>query len=150
MLISCICFGQINGKLIGEQVWTTLNLNVAKFQNGDPIFEAKTKAQWIKANEDKKPAWCYYQNNAQNGVIYGKLYNWYAVSDPRGLAPKGWHIPSKNEWYELISYLEKDVKDVNEALKTKAGWKQYEVGGSEVGSDCEYCDGTGKRYSKIS
>jgi uncharacterized protein (TIGR02145 family) len=141
---------QISGKLIGGQIWTTSNLNVSKFQNGDPIYEAKTKAQWNKASEDKKPAWCYYQNNAQNGVIYGKLYNWYAVNDSRGLAPKGWHIPTSNEWYELISFLEKDGKNVNEALKTKTGWKQYESGGNEVGSDCGYCNGTGQRYSSIS
>lgn len=138
---------QINEKLIGDRIWMTSNLNVSKFQNGDPIYEARTKAQWNKASKDKKPAWCYYQNNAQNGVIYGKLYNWYAVNDPRGLAPKGWHIPSKSEWKELISFLEKDVKDVNQALKTKTGWKQYEVGGGEVGSDCIYCNGTGLHKS---
>jgi uncharacterized protein (TIGR02145 family) len=143
-------FAQINEKLIGDRIWMTSNLNISKFQNGDPIYEAKTKAQWNKASEDKKPAWCYYQNNAQNGVIYGKLYNWYAVNDPRGLAPKGWHIPTKSEWNGLISFLQKDFRDVNEALKTKTGWKQYESGGNEVGSDCEYCNGTGQRYSSIS
>ena len=150
ILLNSQSIAQINGKLIGEQIWTTSNLNVSKFQNGDVIFEAKTKAQWVKANEEKKPAWCYYQNNPQNGVIYGKLYNWYAVNDPRGLTPKGWHIPTNNEWEEMVSFLQKDFKDVNETLKTKTGWKQYETGGKEVGSDCEYCNGTGRRYSNIS
>jgi uncharacterized protein (TIGR02145 family) len=135
---------------IGDQVWMGANLNVDKFQNGDPIPQAKTKNEWIKASKDKKPAWCYYQNNAQNGMTYGKLYNWYAVNDPRGLAPKGWHIPSKSEWDELISFLNKDVKDVNEALKTKTGWKQYESGGNETGEQCGYCNGTGQHYSSIS
>lgn len=134
---------------IGEQVWMGANLNVEKFRNGDPIPQAKTKSEWIKASEDKKPAWCYYQNNPQNGVIYGKLYNWYAVNDPRGLAPKGWHIPTRNEWDELISTLKKDFNDVNEALKTKIGWKNYETGGYETGDDCEYCNGTGQYYSSI-
>jgi hypothetical protein len=84
------------------------------------------------------------------------LYNWYAVNDPRGLAPKGWHIPTSNEWKELISFLQltlplqKDVEDVNEALKTKTGWKKYEAGGYQVGSDCRYCNGTGKLWSKLS
>ena len=141
----------INGQVkIGEQIWMTSNLNTSKFQNGDPIYEAKTKAQWIKASEEGKPAWCYFQNNPQNGVIYGKLYNWYAVNDPRGIAPKGWHIPTNNEWNELISFLEKDIRDVNKALKTKIGWKQYETGGKEEGSDCGYCNGTGKLWSRIS
>jgi uncharacterized protein (TIGR02145 family) len=147
LIFNLQAFAQITEKLIGGRIWMTSNLNVSKFQNGDPIYEAKTKAQWNKASKDKKPAWCYYQNNAQNGVTYGKLYNWYAVNDPRGLAPKGWHIPTKSEWKELISNLQKDVKDVNEALKTKTGWKQYEVGGGEVGSDCIYCNGTGLHKS---
>ena len=69
---------------IGEQNWMTSNLNVSKFQNGDPIFEAKTKAQWQKAHEDKKPAWCYFENDDLNGEKYGKLYNWFAVNDLRG------------------------------------------------------------------
>jgi uncharacterized protein (TIGR02145 family) len=144
MFITCMCFTQISGKLIGEQVWTTSNLNVTKFQNGDPIYEAKTNAQWINASEEKKPAWCYLQNNVQNGVIYGKLYNWYAVNDPRGLAPKGWHIPSLSEWVELETFLGKNL--VNAALKSTVGWKQYEVGGVH-GSNCEYCEGTGKLWS---
>jgi uncharacterized protein (TIGR02145 family) len=135
---------------IGNQIWMSENLNTSKFLNGDPIYEAKTIAQWIKAREDKKPAWCYYQNNPQNGLIYGKLYNWYAVNDRRGLAPKGWHISTGNEWKELISFLQKDLKDVNLILKTKTGWKQYEQGGNQVGSDCEYCNGSGKRYSSLS
>ena len=142
--------GQINGKLIGDDIWTTSNLNVTKFQNGDPIFEARTNEQWIKANKEKKPAWCYYQNNAQNGVIYGKLYNWYAINDPRGLAPKGWHISTRSDWEELISILQKDKRDVNEALKSQTGWKQYEYGGTTEGSDCYECNGTGKLWSNIS
>jgi uncharacterized protein (TIGR02145 family) len=142
--------GQINGKLIGDDIWMTSNLNVAKFQNGDPIFEAKTNEQWIKANQEKKPAWCYYQNNAQNGVIYGKLYNWYAINDPRGLAPKGWHISTRSDWEDMISFLQKDKRDVNETLKSQSGWKQYEYGGTTEGSDCYECSGTGKLWSSIS
>src|SRR5690606_33259564 len=50
-------------------------------------------------------AWCYYNNDPANEIIYGKLYNWYAVNDPRGLAPVGWHIPSDSEWTILTDYL---------------------------------------------
>ena len=127
-------------KLIGEQIWMTSNLNVTKFKNGDTIYEAKTKAQWIKASKDKKPAWCYYQNNAQYEKKYAKLYNWYAVNDPRGLAPKGWHIPSSNEWEELISFIKKDGI---ESLKTQDGWNQYKTEGTEYVKACIYCNRTG-------
>lgn len=82
---------------IGSQVWTTTNLNVVTFRNGDTIPEAKSEKDWETAGYNKQPAWCYNENNAGYGVKYGKLYNWYAVNDPRGLAPNGWHIPSDAE-----------------------------------------------------
>lgn len=90
---------------IGKQVWMTQNLNVDKFRNGDPIPEAKTNEEWRKAGENGEPAWCYYNNNPDNGDRYGKLYNWYAVNDPRGLAPEGWKIPSDEEWSRLADFL---------------------------------------------
>jgi uncharacterized protein (TIGR02145 family) len=90
---------------IGKQVWMTENLNVDKFQNGDLIPEAKTDEEWEKAGENKQPAWCYYNNNPDNGDRYGKLYNWYAVNDPRGLAPKGWKVPSDEDWSRLTDFL---------------------------------------------
>ena len=96
----------IPSKIIGEQIWMTKNLNLEKFRNGDPIPQVKTQAQWKKAREEKKPAWCYYNNDPVNGVKFGKLYNWFAVTDPRGLAPKGWHIPNEEEWKQLVKYLD--------------------------------------------
>ena len=74
------------------------NLDVTHFRNGDPISEAKSNEEWIKAGEKKHPAWCYYDNDPMNNEKYGKLYNWYAVNDPRGLAPEGWQIPSEDDW----------------------------------------------------
>ena len=90
---------------VGPQEWISKNLNVSTFANGDAIPEAKTAKEWKRAGEEKKPGWCYYNNDPANGRIYGKLYNWYAVNDPRGLAPKGWHIPSDAEWTALTDYL---------------------------------------------
>lgn len=90
---------------IGDQVWMAENLNVDKFQNGDLITEAKTKEEWMDAQENEKAVWCYYDNNSTNGSKYGKLYNWYAVNDSRGLAPKGWHIPTDEEWNLMECYL---------------------------------------------
>ena len=89
---------------IGEQVWMTQNLDLSKFQNGDSIPEAKTDADWVKATKLKQPAWCYY-NNDTTAKNYGKLYNWYAVNDKRGLAPAGWHIPVETEWTRLVTLL---------------------------------------------
>jgi uncharacterized protein (TIGR02145 family) len=88
--------------LIGNQVWMCRNLDVDHYRNGDSIPEVRDSLEWKNL---KKGAWCYYNNNDSLGAIYGKLYNWYAVNDPRKLAPEGWHIPSDSEWIELENYL---------------------------------------------
>ncbi len=90
-------------KLIGKQIWMKTNLNVSKYRNGDSIPQISDPNEWANT---KKGAWCYYNNNPLNATIYGKLYNWYAVNDSRGLAPKGFHIPSINEYEELITFLD--------------------------------------------
>jgi uncharacterized protein (TIGR02145 family) len=117
---------------IGSQVWMTENLNVARFRNGDLIPEAKTVDEWKKAGEEGKPAWCYYENNPANGEKYGKLYNWYAVNDPRGLAPEGWHIPSDKEWTTLIVYLGGEAV-AGGKMKSTSGWN-YKGNGNNSSS----------------
>lgn len=87
---------------IGDQVWMSKNLDNAQFANGDIIPEASSAKAWNKANKQHKPAWCYYKNDPANAEKYGKLYNWYAVIDPRGLAPAGWHIPHNYEWQKMF------------------------------------------------
>jgi uncharacterized protein (TIGR02145 family) len=124
--------GTSNEVTIGNQVWMTKNLNVDKFRNGDPIPEAKTDEEWKKAGENKQPAWCYYDNDPANGAKYGKLYNWYAVNDPRGLAPEGWKIPSHDDWGLLIDYLG-GSKVAGKKLKSTSGWYQNGNGTNEGG-----------------
>jgi len=109
---------------IGSQVWMTKNLDVSTFRNGDPIPEAKTDKKWKKLGESKQPAWCYYNNDPANGAKYGKLYNWYAVNDPRGLAPEGWHIPSDAEWTQLMDFLG-GVSIAGVKIKSTSGWNDY-------------------------
>lgn len=94
---------------IGDQVWTTKNLNTPVFRNGDKIYHATTPEEWKQAAEEKRPAWCYMNHDSTLQGKFGKLYNWYAISDPRGLAPEGWHIPTDDEWEELINHLGKDA-----------------------------------------
>jgi uncharacterized protein (TIGR02145 family) len=99
---------------IGYQFWMTENLNVDRFINGDVIPEAKSNEEWTKAGLEKRPTWCYYNNDSANGKKFGRLYNWYAVNDKRGLAPKGWHIPLMEDFVVLSGM----VDDDGTALKT--------------------------------
>ena len=124
--------GPVKGVAIGTQVWTTKNLDVATFRNGDLIPEAKTDEEWEAAGENKQPAWCYYENNTANGTKYGKLYNWYAVNDYRGLAPAGWHVPTDEEWTVLSTYL--GGKDVaGKKMKSTSGWLDNGNGNNSSG-----------------
>lgn len=110
-----------NDVTIGNQVWMQENLNVNRFRNGDPIPQAKTNTEWIKAGDEKKPAWCYYNNDSTIGSAYGKLYNWYAVTDKRGIAPVGYHIPSESDWTNLRDFLGGE-KTAGAKIKSKTEW----------------------------
>ena len=106
MLASFSAFAQSSDDVkIGKQIWMSKNLDVSTFRNGEAIPEAKNAEEWAKAGENKTAAYCYYDYDSKNGKVYGKLYNWYAVNDSRGLAPNGYHIPSDAEWKILTVIL---------------------------------------------
>lgn len=123
---------QFKGVKIGNQIWMEKNLNVALFRNGDSIPYAKTAEEWEKAGKEQKPAWCYYNNDPANDSRYGKLYNWYAVNDPRGLAPAGWHIPSDKEWKQLTDFIGGD-EAAGKKMKSVSGWEVNGNGTNESG-----------------
>jgi uncharacterized protein (TIGR02145 family) len=119
---------QINNSVkIGNQYWMTENLNVDRFRNGDPIPQAVSNKDWLDASKNRRPAWCYYENNKTYGDKFGKLYNWYAVNDKRGLAPKGFHIPSEEEFKQL----EINLGLAGIPFKSTTGWKNSGIGSNE-------------------
>ena len=97
---------------IGSQVWATKNLRVFKFDNGDDIPIVQNIDEWVVL---QKAAMCI---NPDNGECY---YNWYAVNDPRGLAPTGFHVPSDDEWQQLVDYCGGNEKAGN-LLKSTKKW----------------------------
>lgn len=88
--------------LIGGQCWTVENLKTGTFRNGDPIPNVTGQTAWAELTTG---AWSHFNNNSSNETLYGKLYNAYAVNDSRGICPEGWHVPSHDEWIELIDLL---------------------------------------------
>lgn len=108
---------------IGNQVWMLDNLNVDRFRNGDLIKQAKTSEEWEYACRNNIPAWCYYDNDPSNGDKYGKLYNSHAITDSRGLAPEGYHIPKTKEFTTLVNFYG-GVNLAGSKLKSISGWNE--------------------------
>ncbi len=117
---------------IGTQAWAIANLNVSTFRNGDTIPEARNNKEWVTAGESGKPAWCYYNNDPAIGLKYGKLYNWYAVNDLRGLAPEGWVISSDADWGKL-AYYSGGQEMGGSKMKSPNGWSDGNSGTNETG-----------------
>jgi uncharacterized protein (TIGR02145 family) len=111
---------------INNVIWCTENLDVSTFSNGEIIPHAKTAKEWIDACEKNQPAWCYYMEKEDKK--YGKLYNYYAVMDPRGLAPKGFHVATNWEWSNLQS-------NKTYLLKSKKYWPDCTKCTNELGFD---------------
>lgn len=124
---------------IGTQTWSLTNLSVAKYQNGDPIPQVTNPEQWDTLTTG---AWCWYNNDSANYSKYGRLYNWYAVHDPRGLAPRGWHVPTNQEWDVLTKHIEPSADTstpgyigtvVGNSLKSTVDWGNGGVGTNSSG-----------------
>jgi uncharacterized protein (TIGR02145 family) len=116
---------------IGTQVWMAENLKTTKYRNGDAIPEVTDDAEWIDLLTG---AYCNCYNDVNNVTLYGRLYNWYALTDSRNIAPAGWHVPSDEEWKILSDFL--GGEDI-------AGGKLKSTGNIEDGNGLWYSPNTG-------
>jgi len=113
---------------IGKQTWMAENLRVTKFKNGDPIPHVSEQTAWKMTFEEERPAWCSMNNQPSLLKKYGVLYNWYAATDSRGIAPEGWRLPTIEDWEELLRFLTKkqDLYEFDTTaaplLKSKTNW----------------------------
>ena len=120
--------------IINGQEWMQKNLAVSKYRNGDPIPTGLSDAIWGSSTSG---AYAIYNNDAANNTTYGKLYNWYAVNDSRGLCPAGWHVPSDEEWTIMINYLDPTQNPsvfgtqssvAGGKMKSTTGWNSLNTG----------------------
>ena len=87
---------------IGSQEWMVGNLKTTKYSNGDRIPNVMNANDWTALSTG---AYANYANDANNSKTYGRLYNWYAITDDRNICPTGWHVPSNAEWTTLATSL---------------------------------------------
>ncbi len=117
---------------IGTQVWMTRNLSVKVYRNGDPIHQKQSNPDWEKQSENKVGVYGFIMNKPELEEKYGLIYNWYAVNDPRGLAPEGWRVPTEEDWQILIDYLGGYLA-AGQFLKSTVGWSANGNGNNKSG-----------------
>ena len=117
----------IESVTIGGNEWMAKNLDTDRYRNGDPVRHAAGEEEWRDAIAKEEGAWCYYENDEGNRRRYGKLYNWYAVNDPRGLAPEGWRVAGESEWRKLVVALGGD-REAGARLRERDGFNALRAG----------------------
>lgn len=118
--VSTVSYNGLDYSLIelGNQCWFNSNLATNRFNDGSLIQKVNTPEDWMIQSGNAVPVIGYVDHdNVANTATYGALYNWYAVSDPRGLCPTGYHVPTDKEWMELERYL-----GLEENLVTREGY----------------------------
>lgn len=106
---------------IGTQIWMKENLKTTKYRNGEQIPNITYDKEWSTLNTG---AYCWFDNDATtNKATYGALYNWYAVSDSRKIAPTGWHVASDEEWKTLEIFIGMTIEQAN-----LVGWRGTDQG----------------------
>ena len=118
--------------IIGNQIWMTRNLDVTHFRNGDLIPEASSWDMFSKETYLGRPAYIYDKYHPDHDEKYGKLYNWWAVVDERGLGSAGWRVPSDSDWLDLRYFLG-GAEIAGEKLKSTSGWADGGNGTNESG-----------------
>lgn len=111
--------------VLGSQVWLTENLKTTKYNRGTPIPLAEENESWTNSS---RGTYCWYQNNSSYKDSYGVIYNWYAAQLSEEICPVGYHVPSREEWENLIDYLNNSSSDVEESFRAikDAGWRAWD------------------------
>ena len=114
---------------IGNQTWMAENLRTTKYRNGDPIPLITDAGAWSNLGSG-----AYQGPLFSDKLEYGNFYNWFAVSDPRNIAPEGWHVATDAEFTELASFLGGNAIAGNKLKETgTTHWKDPNTGTNESG-----------------
>ena len=115
---------------IGEQCWFAENLRSENYENGDLIPANLNDSEWFSTTSGATSVYGEYVPALET---YGRLYNWYAVDDVRGLCPSGWHVPTDLEWLMMEKELGMSESEADETgfrgtdqgaqMKTTYGWE---------------------------
>ena len=105
---------------IGNQIWMLENLKTTKYNDGSNIPNIITDNDW---NSNEIGGYCFYENDENNNQNFGALYNWQATANGK-LCPIGWHIPTENEWRELVNFLAENGCNFDETIGKSFGYNK--------------------------
>jgi len=132
---------------LGSREWLGSNLRVTRYNNGDPVGTTDPSFVNIEAEAEPKYQWAYLGDESKVSD-YGRYYTWHAVSDSRKLCPAGWHIPSDEEWTDLINWYGGELKAGDPMKYISILWDIYHLpyygnsGFNAIGSGYRKPDGT--------
>ena len=132
---------------IGDQCWFAENLRTENYTNGDAIPTGLSGSDWSATQNGAVAVYgegntsCYDATSlfdvcdeAVSLDLYGRMYNWHAVNDTRGLCPNGWHVPTDEEWTQLGNQVASiSTNSIGIALKAESGWWNDGNGTDEFG-----------------
>lgn len=122
-------------KLINDLWWMTENLTTRKYRDGSDIAYGYDEDEWTDITHG---AWAYFNDDPQWEPIYGRLYNWYAVADERGLCPEGWRMPTDQEVQDLrdhfggFSVAGGPLKETGTAEDGDGYWREPNEGATNI------------------
>lgn len=130
---------------IGDQIWLQENLRTKKYRNGKSIIKKSKNNDWTI---NKSGAYTIYANDSIKENAFGLLYNWYAVANPSGLCPVGWHVAKDSEWNQMVKYLDNyaDTTDLKRVQSEVAGGQLKEIGITHWASPNTGATGTANFY----
>ena len=100
---------------IGERIYSDKNLSTHEFTNGDMIRIVRNDEEWVECIQMKEPACRIIDDNlSEDWRQGGLLYNYYAISDERGLAPEGWEVMSGEDWDNVYEHISKSHQDMDQ------------------------------------
>lgn len=144
---------------IGDQLWMAENLKVTHYRNGEEISYLPSDSAWALDTLERNNtpgAYCAYDNDLDCADTCGFLYNWFAVNNPNGLAPEGWHVPSDEDWKQLEMFIGMSKAHADsigsrgtiegQKLKSTYNWELWGEGTDEYGFNAQPC---GWRYVNL-
>ena len=128
--------------LLAEKCWFAENLKAVQYSNGDSLHVNLPDSLWSTTEEGATSIYGEGSTILFGGIVnvedvfdeFGRLYNWFAVTDPRGLCPTGWSPPSQSDFVGIHNWASTDgIDSIGVKLRSSEGWNGGITGTDDFG-----------------